>query len=133
MVREVTLVRDDVGRQWKGTVMADAPGHWTVSARLPRPGMDPLFAHALVVAKPDAWEQQSTAANGALMRELASSGLGRDLGGENPASVLAEVDRLGSRLIEYRRRSLWDRAWVWGCLLGFLSVEWVLRRRWSSL
>ena len=110
-------------------VPLETEGQWIFTARMPRPGLDPLFARALVNVTPDTREHDSTAANRDLMAELARIGGGRLLEGD-PESWSVEVDRQGSRIIEYRRRAVWDRWWVMGLLLALLTVEWGLRRRW---
>jgi hypothetical protein len=125
----VALIRDEVTRTWHAEVPLNTEGEWIFTARMPRPGLDPLFARALVNVVPDAREHASTAANRDLMAELARIGRGRLLV-DDPEAWSVEVDRLGSRIIEYGRRALWDRWWVMGLLLVLLTTEWGLRRRW---
>ncbi|NQT39401.1 MAG: hypothetical protein HQ581_18025 [Planctomycetes bacterium] len=125
----VELIRDEVTRTWHAEVPMETEGQWTFTARMPRPGLDPLFARALVNVVPDNREYASMAANRDLMAELAQIGGGRFL--EDDAEAWSvEVDRRGSRIIEYGRRAFWDRWWVMGLLLALLTVEWGLRRRW---
>lgn len=104
-------------------------GEWTFTASLPRPGLDPVFSHALVNVIPDTREFASTAANRELMAELARLGGGKLLEGD-PGTWLIAVDPRGSRIIEYGRRAVWDRWWVMSLLLVLLTLEWGLRRRW---
>ena len=125
----VGLIRDEVTRTWHAEVPMQTEGEWIFTARASRPGLDPLFARALVNVIPDSREHDSTAANRDLMAELARIGGGQLLEGD-PGAWSVEVDRLGSRIIEYGRRALWDRWWVMGLLLALLTVEWGLRRRW---
>jgi len=125
----VELVRDEVSRTWHAEVPLEIEGEWIFTARMPQPDLDPLFARALVNVIPDTREYDSTAANRDLMAELARIGSGRVLG-DDPATWTVEVDRQGSRIIEYGRRASWDRWWVMGLLLALLTVEWGLRRRW---
>ena len=127
----VELVRDEVSRSWHARVPIKEQGEWIFSASLPRPGLDPVFSHALVHAVPDAREFASTAANRGLMEELAALGGGRLLEGD-PATWSVALDPGGSRIIEYGRRAIWDRWWVLGLFLVLLTLEWGLRRRWIS-
>ncbi|MDH3584330.1 MAG: hypothetical protein OER86_08960, partial [Phycisphaerae bacterium] len=64
-----------------------------------------------------------------LMAELAQIGGGRLLG-DDPSAWSVEVDRRGSRILEYSRRAVWNRWWVMALLLALLTAEWGLRRRW---
>lgn len=125
----VELIRDEVTRTWHAEVPMETEGEWVFTARMPRPGLDPLFARALVHVVPDTREYASTAANRDLMAELARIGRGRLLE-DDPGAWSVEVDRLGSRIIEYGRRAVWDRWWVLALLLALLTAEWGLRRRW---
>ena len=125
----VELIRDEVTRTWHAEVPIETEGEWIFAARMPRPGLDPLFARALVNVVPDTREYASTAANCDLMAELARIGGGRMLE-DDPDAWSVEIDRRGSRIIEYGRRAVWDRWWVMALLLGLLTAEWSLRRRW---
>ena len=99
----VGLIRDEVTRTWHAEVPMQTEGEWIFTARASRPGLDPLFARALVNVIPDSREHDSTAANRDLMAELARIGGGQLLEGD-PGAWSVEVDRLGSRIIEYGRR-----------------------------
>jgi len=123
------LIRDEVTRTWHAEVPMETEGEWIFTARIARPGLDPLFARALVNVVPDNPEYASTAANRDLMAELARIGRGRLLE-DDPKAWSVEVDPLGSRIIEYGRKSVWDRWCVMGLLLALATVEWALRRRW---
>ena len=125
----VELIRDEVTRTWHAAVPMATEGEWIFTARMPRAGLDPLFARALVNVVPDTREYQSTAANHNLMAELAQIGGGRLLG-DDPSAWSVEVDRRGSRILEYSRRAVWNRWWVMALLLALLTAEWGLRRRW---
>jgi len=125
----VELIRDEVTRTWHIEVPLETEGQWIFTARMPCPGLDPLFARALVNVVPDNREYASTAANRDLMAELTRIGRGRLLE-DDPEAWSVEVDPLGSRIIEYGRRAVWDRWWLMGVLLALLTVEWGLRRRW---
>ncbi|MCX6874387.1 MAG: glutamine amidotransferase [Verrucomicrobia bacterium] len=125
----VELIRDEVTRTWHAEVPMKTQGEWIFTAGLPRPGLDPLFAHALVNVVPDTREYASTAANRDLMAELAQLGGGRLLE-HDPKTWSVKVDPRGSRIIEYGRRAVWDRWWMMALLLALLTVEWGLRRRW---
>jgi uncharacterized membrane protein len=127
----VELVRDEVARSWHADVQLETEGEWIFTASMPGPGQDPLFTHALVHVVPDTREEASTAAKHKLMAELAQIGGGAVLGND-PDSWSVEVDPLGSRIIEYGQRTVWDRWWVMALLLGLLTAEWSLRRRWVS-
>ena len=125
------LVRDEVGRSWKAKIPLKEQGEWIMTARMPRPGLEPVFAHALVNVVPDNQELESTAANHDLMAELATIGDGEFLSG-NPQKWSLNIDPKGSRIIEYGRQAIWDRWWVMAILLALLFFEWGLRRRWLA-
>ena len=125
----VELIRDEVNRTWHAAVPMDTGGEWIFTARMPRAGLDPLFARTLVNVVPDTREYQSTAANRELMAELADIGGGQLLGDDLSTWPL-EVDRRGSRIIEYGRHAVWDRWWMIALILVLLAAEWALRRRW---
>lgn len=125
----VDLIRDEVTRTWHAEVPLTTEGEWIFTAGLPRPGLDPLFAYALVNVVPDTREVASTAANRDLLAELAQLGGGRLLENDSNTWAIA-VDPRGSRIIEYGRRAVWDRWWVMALLLALLTLEWGLRRRW---
>ena len=125
----VELVRDEVGRAWNTSIPLETEGEWTFTARLPRPGLDPVFTHALVNVVPDNRELSSTAANQKLMADMAQAGGGELLQGD-PKDWKLNLDPQGSRIIEYGRNALWDRWWVMAGLLAILFLEWSLRRRW---
>jgi uncharacterized membrane protein len=126
---QVELARDEVGRSWNARVQFLQEGEWIFTAKLPRPGLDPVFTYALVNVVPDTRELSSTAANLALMRELAQIGGGQLLG-EDPQSWSIQIDPKGSRIIEYGRKAIWDRWWLMAGILTLLFLEWTLRRRW---
>lgn len=128
----VDLFRDELTRTWHAEVPIATEGEWIFTAELPRLDLDPLFAHALVDVVPDTREMETTAANRDLMEELARIGGGRSLG-DDPGSWSVEVDPLGSRIIEYGQRSIWDRWWMMALLLVLLTAEWGLRRRWIGV
>lgn len=67
-----------------------------------------------------------------LMAELALIGGGQFLEGD-PGAWSVEADRLGSRIIEYGGRAVWDRWWLMGLMLALLTVECGLRRRWIGV
>ena len=125
----VELIRDEVTRSWHASVPLEAAGEWILTAGMPRPGLDPLFARALVNVVPDTRELASTAANRELMAELAKLGGGRLLDND-PKTWAVEVDPRGSRIVEYGWRAAWDRWWLLALLLALLTAEWSLRRRW---
>jgi uncharacterized membrane protein len=125
----VELIRDEVTRTWYAEVPMEREGEWIFTAALPRSDLDPLFARALVNVVTDQREYESTAANRELMAELAQLGGGRMLENDPQAGTIG-VDPRGSRLIEYRRRAVWDRWWLMALLLALLTTEWGLRRRW---
>jgi uncharacterized membrane protein len=127
----IELIRDEISRTWHAEIPMQSVGEWILIARMARPKQDPLFARALVNVIPDNREYASTTANRDLMAELARSGGGRLLE-DDPKAWSLEVDRRGSRIIEYGRRSFWDRWWVMGLLLALLTAEWGLRRKWIS-
>jgi uncharacterized membrane protein len=128
----VALVRDEVTRTWHADVPMETEGNWIFTIGMPRPGLDPLFTHALVNVVPNTRELASTAANRDLMAELAQLGGGRLLEND-PKTWSMEIDPRGSRIVEYGRIAVWDRWWVMGILLVLLAIEWNLRRRWIGV
>ena len=122
-------IRDEVTRTWYAEVPMEREGEWIFTAALTHSDLDPLFARALVNVVTDQREYESTAANRELMAELAQLGGGRMLQNDPQAGTIG-VDPRGSRLIEYRRRAVWDRWWLMALLLALLTTEWGLRRRW---
>jgi hypothetical protein len=76
----------------------------------------------------DPFEQQNPLPDPALLRRVARASGGRVL--ETPDD-LADLLRNREETHGAPRRDLtpaWSRWWVWLCLLGFLSMEWVWRR-----
>lgn len=128
----VELIRDELTRTWIAENSAKEEGKWIYTARMEQAKLDPLFAHALVHVVPDQREQESTAANRALMVELAELGGGRLLGND-PAKWFVKVDPLGSRIVEYGQRAVWDRWWVISLLIALITLEWAMRRRWIGV
>jgi uncharacterized membrane protein len=127
----VPLTRDEVTRTWHADVPMETVGNWIFTVGMPRPGLDPLFTHALASVVPNTRELASTAANRDLMAELAQLGGGRVLEND-PKTWSMEIDPRGSRIVEYGRLAIWDRWWVMAFLLVLLAAEWNLRRRWIS-
>ena len=128
----VPLIRDELTRTWIAESPATDEGRWIYTARMEQPELDPLFARALVNVVPNKREQESTAANRSLMEELAKLGGGRLLG-DDPAKWSIKVDPLGSRIVEYGQRSIWDRWWVIGVLIALITLEWAMRRLWIGV
>lgn len=77
----------------------------------------------------DPFEQQNPFPNHPLLEQLAAGSGGRVL---HSADELAELLRdapvdVGPPVI--RRAPLWSNVWVWGLLIGLLTVEWCWRRK----
>ncbi len=125
----VDLTRDEVSRSWHARVQFKTEGESIFTAKLPRPGLDPVFTSVLIQVVPDNREMSSTAANLSLMKELARKGGGKLLG-EDPQKWSLPIDADGSRIIEYGRQAVWDKWWVMAGILAILFLEWSLRRRW---
>ncbi|MFK7852022.1 MAG: glutamine amidotransferase [Akkermansiaceae bacterium] len=128
----VSLIRDELTRTWIAQPPAKEEGKWIYTARMERLGLDPLFSRALVNVVSDKREQESTAANRELMEEIAELGGGRLLGDDSEKWFI-KVDPLGSRIVEYGQRSVWDRWWVICLLIALITAEWAMRRRWIGV
>lgn len=128
----VTLMRDELSRTWHAEVPMETVGEWIFTASLPRTGLDPVFVSTLVNVVPDTRELDSSAANRALMEELAQLGGGRLLDSDSKSWSIA-IDSRGSRIIEFGQRAIWDRWWVLVILLALLTLEWSLRRKWIGV
>ncbi|MDQ6660721.1 MAG: hypothetical protein M3Z24_07115, partial [Chloroflexota bacterium] len=83
---------------------------------------------------PDREEDRITAADPALMLQIAQAGGGEVL---TPDTLKQLPDRLreahATLSDKTQARSLWDRAWVLALILGLLTLEWTLRRRFGLL
>jgi uncharacterized membrane protein len=79
----------------------------------------------------DSKELLSPAARRAPLDRLAEVSGGKVLtSASGLAAALAGLpSEPGDRVVH--RSPAWDRPWLWSCLLGFLSLEWILRRRYG--
>jgi len=113
-----------------GTFKPTVPGEYLASLVRPHTGavMAPFSVY------PDRQEDRITAADPALMQQIAQAG-----GGE--AMTLDTIRQLPDRLREARAtladkrqaKSAWDRGWVLALILGLLTLEWILRRRFGFI
>jgi hypothetical protein len=99
-------------------------------ASVARPGGDPLLIPFSVYPRSE--EGVITAADPDLMRQIAAAGGGEALSTDQLAELPARLREAQSmQVTRHDTRSAWDKGWVLGAVLGFLTVEWLLRRRWG--
>ena len=103
-------------------------GTHTFTARLQRADDDLVFAKNMIHVKEDRREESTTKANPQLLERLATITNASSLN-EKPTDYLHEtLGELGTEFVEYKQMSVWDSLPVMSVLLGFLAIEWFLRR-----
>lgn len=128
-----------VGREgyYEGRFVANADGALRLLVRLPgqagREGNedDRLLVKELDIVRSDI-EMQNTAMNRAAIREFVNVA-----GGRSGYFDVDEIDRIAEKVpdmsrtftVRGRPRPVWDNAIVLIVLLGFLSLEWILRKK----
>jgi len=91
----------------------------------------PLARQDVIVRVPEK-ELQHASMNEADLRRLAEAGGGIYAPLHEMDHLLAGFEDRGAgfRMVDRRRREIWDAAWTVLLVLTFLSIEWVLRKRW---
>ena len=107
------------------------PGLYRVTASATRGGADSgAAAAALLVGGADT-EMADPGLNAALLERLASATGGRVISaadiGQLPATLRASLPASALAV----RSDAWHNAWSFALLIGLLSAEWLLRRRWG--
>ena len=78
-------------------------------------------------------EHASLRRNTALLQRLAELSGGRYMEADNVAELATLVRQSRAGITEIERRPLWDAPFVFLLLLLLKTIEWLLRRRWSSI
>jgi hypothetical protein len=99
-------------------------------ASLTRPRAGPIMLPFSVY--PDREEDIITAADPEMMRQIAQAGGGEALQINQLSELPGKLQEAQAMLVtHYDTKSAWDQSWVLGIILGLLSLEWALRRRWG--
>jgi uncharacterized membrane protein len=69
--------------------------------------------------------------NEGLLRRLARESGGKYVRAADAAQIVPALRSSAPRATELERRDLWHEPWAIGLVIGLLSAEWVLRRRWG--
>lgn len=69
--------------------------------------------------------------NEGLLRRLARESGGKYVRAADAGQIISELRSSAPRTTEPERRDLWHEPWAFALVIGLLSGEWVLRRRWG--
>ena len=69
--------------------------------------------------------------NEGFLRRLARDSGGQYAPASDAARVLGSLASTTPRSPEPQRRDLWHEPWAYLSVIGLLSAEWILRRRWG--
>ncbi len=118
-------------------------GHFTAAFRPDRVGLYRVHAEARRGAVPlgaaDRWMYVGAAdrefadprLNEPLLRRLARASGGRYVRASDASRVPAWLQATVPQNASPERRDLWHEPWAFGLIIGLLSAEWILRRRWG--
>jgi len=130
--RPVRLVRD--GESWAGQLTdCSQPGDWTIAAVASRAGQPVATREARFTVFRQDLEMANPVANGLVMRQLAEE-TGRE---PQPAEDIAAIfEELLERPAIYESEAewswgLWDSWPMLLVIVGLMSLEWFLRKRWG--
>jgi uncharacterized membrane protein len=69
--------------------------------------------------------------NEGLLRRLARESGGKYVRAAEAGQIVPALNSTAPRTAEPQRRDLWHEPWAFALVIGLLSAEWVLRRRWG--
>jgi uncharacterized membrane protein len=69
--------------------------------------------------------------NEGVLRRIARDSGGQYMPLSDISRVVSSLESAAPALGEPERRDLWHNPWIYVLLIGFLSAEWILRRRWG--
>ena len=122
--------RDSSGA-YRARFQAGDAGVYRVTAEVRRPGAEAVTASAAVLVGGADQEMADPRLNLRVLQRLASRSGGRLVQAgeaENLAAQLRAALPASALLV---RRDLWHNAWSFAAIVGLLTSEWVLRRRWG--
>ena len=131
-ITQVTLAKGGGDQaDFVGSFKAGKPGEYL--ARLAPPGVQPVLAPFSVF--PDSEEDLVTAADPAMMHDIAVAGGGELLAARDLRSLPMRLKEADAAAVKHTGdpKSAWDNAAVLALLLMVFSLEWILRRRWGLL
>jgi hypothetical protein len=141
-LEKAVSVSDPDGVVIPSQIKSAAPGEALISFLPDKKGVyrirvdatEGVFEEPLVVTVPSVY-LDSAPDHGQLFR--ISETTGGEIVPPQKEDLLQSVERyagnMEKRFIEEKRQSLWSNSYILGALLGFLSLEWYLRRRWGLL
>ncbi|MBI1176530.1 hypothetical protein GC207_03740 [bacterium] len=129
LVQEAGLLWDESSGAWRGSVIPDRVGKFTLKLTATNPeGQSTEAAHLLNVSELDR-EMAQVRARPELLEQLARETSGTVLRlDSSPEDVQTALAGLNVISVKYEKRPLWD-TWVWlALIIGLLTTEWVIRR-----
>jgi hypothetical protein len=119
--------------QYRGAGRPLSPGDYNYTVRARVDTLIMAEATGQFSASAVSREAMFTASRPDLLDRLVASSGGKRLSADNWASELAEVPTAPVERISYGSFRLWESPWLLGAILVFLSLEWILRRRYQML
>lgn len=140
---DITLTAPGGESQKLSAGRVGAPGRFTATFRPDREGLYRVHAEArrgtTDLGTADRWmyvggadrEFTDPRLNEPVLRRLARRSGGRYLAAADAARIVPLLQSALPQSIVPEPRDLWHEPWAFACVIGLLSAEWILRRRWG--
>jgi uncharacterized membrane protein len=119
------------GGRFVAAVRADHAGAYRVSAEARRGSTELGHADRWIYVGGGDREFADPRLNEGLLRRLARASGGRYVRAADAARIPEWLQSVVPQHAEYEQRDLWQRPWAFAFVIGLLSAEWTLRRRWG--
>jgi hypothetical protein len=124
-------VRPNANGQYTGTMRADTPGLYHVSVEAKRGNT--------VLGTAERWmevggvdrEFVDPRLNEAWLRRVTRASGGRYVRPSDASKIVNWLQETSPQQAAPERRDLWHEPWAFAVIIGLLSAEWILRRRWG--
>jgi hypothetical protein len=123
------LTYDRAAQRYLGTVRAPDPGRYFLKATAYRQGTVRGEDQKLLVSQHADRESLRVPANPGLLADLSRFSGGVVADPNEPSALQSILEKTAlPATVEYRRKPLWDNAWILSAIVILLAAEWVLRR-----
>lgn len=129
-VTSLPLLQDPDGQSWRGSFIGEEAGRYQGTMTMPGRTLESRFAVYV-----ENRETTEVAPDRPYLRRLAAASGGKLLDENALRETVESLARTAAAEADappvVRRKTLWDRAWVFYNLFGLLGIEWFFRRRWG--
>ena len=124
-------VRPNADRRYAGTLRADAPGLYHLSVAAKRGNTMLGTAERWMEVGGVDREFVDPRLNEAWLRRVARASGGRYVRPSDASRIVNWLQETSPQQGAPERRDLWHEPWAFAVIIGLLSAEWILRRRWG--